>query len=131
MKDKVVGTYRLGTHNVKLVLRQGTGGGFDLAPKNHSLPKISIGVDDKLEYAIHALIHEALEVALAQSRLRYDRSDDSTWDADRYVFIFKHQDLAHVSIVVGGFIYACYADLKKAWLEFKRKPKKKPKRRKK
>lgn len=131
MKDKLVGIYRLGTHNVKLILTEGNGGHFDLTPKNHSMAKISIGVDEKLEYAVYTLMHEAFEIALTQSRLRYDRSDDTTWDGSRYFFIFNHQDLSHVAIIVGAFIYNCYTDFKKAWLGFKRKLKKKPKRRKK
>ncbi len=131
MKGKFVGFYRLGAQNCRLIIMSGTGGSFNFTPTETSIPEVRVGGDDEtFGGVVESLVHETLEFAMCEMKLRYEHADEKTWSADRFYFLMNHPQLAEVSVIAGEFIESCYADLKKAWLEFKRKPKKKPKRRK-
>lgn len=132
MKDKLVGHYQTGNHNCRLIITAGTGASFNLCPGKKSTAEIKIGGEEKkFQYIIESLVHEIVEFTMAEKQVRFDHADGLCWTGDRYYFFMNHRQFAEVATISGTFIESCYADLKKAWLEFKRKPKKKLKRRKK
>ena len=132
MKDKLVGIYKTGDHNCQLIITSGEGASFNLNAGHKSMAYIKIGGDEKkFHYMIENLLHEVMEFVMCEMKLRYDQACGKSWGADRYYFFMNHPQFGEVTTVTGEFIESCYGDFKKAWLEFKRKPKKKPKRRKK
>lgn len=131
MKDKLVGIYRTGDHNCRLIITSGMGGTFNLNDGHKSMAWIKVGGEEKnFRCIIETLTHEVMEFLMCEMKLRYEHAHNNTWSPDRYYFFMNHPQFDEATVVVGRFIESCYADLKKAWLEFKRKPKKKPKRRK-
>lgn len=127
MKDKLVGIYKTESHNCRLIITSGMGGSLNLNADDKSMAFIKVGGDEKkFHYVIEALLHEVMEFIMCELQLRYEHAHNKTWAADRYYFFMNHPEFDEVTAVTGEFIESCYADLKKAWLEFKRKPKKKP-----
>lgn len=130
MKQKIIGIFPLGHCDVELVIREGTGGEFYCAPEPGKIPRIKVGVDDrKWSFVVGVLLHETMELVMAQLKYRYDQADDYGRDHSSYLFIMTHPQYSDVCARVGLFVSECLPKLTKAYKEWN-KPTVKPKQRK-
>lgn len=120
-KQRVIGTYYMGTESVNLVLRNGTGGEFYLTPELGSVARIKVGMDyDEWNKVVSVLLHEATELAYERMRARYELSGVGSGDHSSYLFVISHVNFSDACTYVAEFISDCLPDLKKAWRGAKR-----------
>lgn len=115
MKQKVVGTYRLGDDSVQLVLREGTGGDFWFQPGDIHYCRMKIGADDEWQRVLTAILHEAEEAAAARICCRFTPDDEWGRDNASYVFLLRHEQFSDVCARAGIFLAECLSDVTKAW----------------
>lgn len=121
MKQKIVGTYRLGDRMVQLVLREGTGGECYPLPGDITHSRIKVGADTQCwGDVVGVALHEACE--LVGSAMHY-RLAPTNMDADdllSIVFVMTHPQFSEVCARAGGFLADCLPDLAKAWRAWKK-----------
>jgi len=125
MKTRLVGIYSLDGLSCRLCLKEGTSGAtFDTAPKKGETMRMDVSADfTRFNYTVGLLMHEVVEALMMIKRHRYEHDDHRNWSNDRFVFYFTHAQFAEFIQEAGEFLDDCYADFKKAWHEWKRKPK--------
>lgn len=122
VKQKVVGTYELGSEMVQLVLREGDGGEFYFLPGDQPCPRIKIGADYKLwADVVHVLLHESFEFCAARLACRWWQSDLDTQDHSQYLFALDHRQFDECCCRTAGFLTRALPDLATAWKKWKRK----------
>ena len=121
MKQKIVGTYRLGGEYVELVLREGTGGEFYYTPSPAHISRIKIGADyDEWRDIVLVFLHESMELALSRIKCRYSKIDDFGEDLHGYLFIMRHEDFSDACGRVADFTVGALPVLALAWKAWKR-----------
>jgi len=122
MKQKIVGVYEFGYDQVQIVLREGTGGEFWMIPEKGSLPRIKIGADCELwRQVIEVFFHEAFEIAMTRSQLRYRQHDAMGMGHDGYIFFFNHNQFTDLCSRVGELSANALPDLSRAWGKWNKK----------
>jgi hypothetical protein len=122
MKQKIIGSYFLGSEYVELVLREGTGGEFFLAPEAGKIPRIKVGAGhDKWHKVAAVLLHEAMELAYEKLGIRYDKTNDFSGDHSTYLFVVPHVVFSNACAMVAEFMTECQPRLKKEWKKFNKK----------
>jgi hypothetical protein len=114
VKQRLVGTYRLGAFNVTLYLRDGTGGEFYYAPDEKNPPRMNVGQEGGWHQVVGTLIHEAAEFSLSNMRCRYEL-DENQPSSDRFHFFANHYQFSTMSLDVGMFVAQSLPDLSKAF----------------
>jgi hypothetical protein len=121
MRQKIVGTYRLGDEMVQLVLREGGGADFYTTPGDIPNPRMKIGADrQSLDWLIDSVQHEAQEHSMSILRLRFLRGDSYYVDSTAYVFMLDHEEFTEVCHRAAMFLGDCLPDLKRAWAKWKK-----------
>ena len=91
MKQKIVGTYRLGNQMVQVVLREGAGGECYSVPGDISYPRIKIGVDSgNWPYIVGVLTHESAELVASNLHYRYEPTNMDAHDVQSLMFLLTH-----------------------------------------
>ena len=123
MKQKIIGTFFMGRTEVELVLREGDGGEFYIAPERGKIPRIKIGADVKeWRTIVSVLLHESLELVMDDMYLRYRTSKEIAGDAASYLFIFNHSpQFSEICARVGDFITDALPVLATEWKKWKHK----------
>jgi hypothetical protein len=125
MKQKIVGTYRLGEVSVQIVIREGYGGDFFSRPGDIPYPRIKIGADtDHWHNVVSTLLHEAQEYVIASICCRMTPDDEFGRDSASYVFWLRHEQFSDVCARAGILLADCLPDLRKAWKKWKKNQKK-------
>lgn len=122
MKQVVVGIYEMGYIQVELVLREDTGGEFYRMPEKGKVSRIKIGADyDDFKEVINCLFHEALELCLDNWHSRYTPDRVLGNSHEQYLFVFDHHKFTDICYCTAEFVTACWSDLQKEWLNWRRK----------
>lgn len=122
MKQKIVGTYRLGDDSVQIVLREGNGGDFYFLPGDIPYPRIKIGANvENWHNIIGTLLHEAQEYVLARLCCRLTPDDEFGRDSASYIFLLRHEQYSDVCARAGMLLAQCLPDLSAAWKKWKKK----------
>lgn len=122
MRQKIVGTYRLGGQMVQVVLRKGAGGKCYPMPGDIPYPRIEVGADQETWAEVVAVaMHEAAELVCSYLHYRYEPTNMDGNDLLSLVFIMTHPQFSELCARVGMFLAACLPDLAKAWKEWKKK----------
>jgi hypothetical protein len=112
----VVGNYRLGFRNVRLVVDSGTGNGeVDLVPKEGGATEVVIGIDSPWDEALSVLLHEAYEAVLIDSQIRYKPQPSYSGESSDFIFIATHNQLSEAHERVGVFLAKALPDFTKAY----------------
>ncbi|MCE5324904.1 MAG: hypothetical protein LLG01_00670 [Planctomycetaceae bacterium] len=124
MRQKIVGTYRLGGQMVQVVLREGRGGeGYPL-PGDIDYPRIKIGADSRdWQYVVGVAMHEASELVASYLHYRYGPTNMDADDLLSLVFIMTHPQFSELCARVGMFLADCLPDLSAAWKKWKKEKK--------
>lgn len=116
MKQITVGTYEIGYGYAELVLIEGTGGEFYLMPGDIKHPRIKIGAEcDRWWKIVEVVLHEAVELAAANIRVRYYPQDDVGRDQHAYVFVLTHSQFSECIAHGADYLCNCWDDLKREW----------------
>lgn len=117
---KLIGTYNLGSENVRLYMTGESGGCFYAAPKPADTAKIEVGADHAEWWQTAAvLIHEVTELAYYRHGLRYAQTPDYAADNGNYMFIMSHTDFSEASARASIFIATAMPALEKQWHKWK------------
>lgn len=116
MKDKVLGTWDLGIHSVKLIVSPtGYDGHFKLFPKE-KIPEISIGLMQRhWPHTLEVLLHEALELSFVQIGRRYNPAPDYGNSSASFIFVANHEEFTEAVSRAGQFVAQTSPALEKAW----------------
>lgn len=121
MKQTVIGSYRLGPHAVQLVLREDDGGEFYLVPESGHAPRIKVGADHKdWGEMVSVLHHEAMELAMTMTGVRYQPAPDFANDHGAYLFVMTHAQFSEAGARTGRFLSDCLPDLARAWKKWRK-----------
>ena len=111
MKTKL-GIYELNRQYVSVYTDDASNGAsFTTADVKCMRPSIIIGIKCSWVDIVENVIHEALEMALAEMRLRYHHTDKSRMDYGHLLFVFNHNDLIDICSSIAPFISSVLADL--------------------
>jgi hypothetical protein len=122
MKQKIIGFFPLGPDEVQLVLREGNGGEFYIAPEPGHVPRIKVGADQPTwDRIVMVLLHEALELALFKAHVRFDQSHDYAQDSAAYIFVMDHTQYAEAVARCATFITPALPALSKEWNKWRKK----------
>ncbi len=124
-----IGTYKLGTEHVKLVLSNDINGGL-ISFKTTGLLEITVGMHEEWWQMVSTLMHEAIEFAFWRHGLRFVQTPDYGNDNGNYLFVASHTDyseaLARAALFITGSLPALNKGWK-LWLKNNKKLKKKKK----
>lgn len=116
LRQKTVGIYCIGSEQVQIVLREGTGGDFYTVPERGGVPRIKIGADyGNWGSVLSALIHEATEFMMVRARCRFDPADDLGRDHSAYVFVMNHPQFSDTCARVADLLANCLPDVSREW----------------
>lgn len=116
MKQKIVGVYNIGSEDVELVLRDGTGGEFYATPEDGHIARIKVGADYKEWHSVvETLLHEAMECAACRMKCRFVQLDKWSEDLSGVTIIMSHSDFSDACARVGLFVSEALPDLARAW----------------
>lgn len=122
MRAKLIGCYDLGPQSVKLWLRAGRGGEFDLVPASGRVPRITVGADCGGWFGtVGVLQHEVMEFAMVMGGLRFAPAPDYGQDNGGYTFVMTHTQFSEASARTGMFIAAALPDLATAWNKWRKR----------
>ncbi len=120
MKQKIVGTYKIGGEYCELVLRDGDGGEFYSLPEHGHVPRIKVGADyQDWDRIVSVLLHETMEFSLARIKCRFYPEDDFGGDTHAYIFIMSHPDFSDACARTAEFMTCALPDLARAWKKWK------------
>jgi hypothetical protein len=116
MKQIIIGSYQMGSNNVQLVLRAGTGGDFYMLPEEGKIARIKVGADQK-QWArvVNAFLHEALELEYERIGCRYEHGNWVGSDMSDFMFVATHPQFTEVVARVAELTAHALPDLAKAW----------------
>jgi hypothetical protein len=121
MKQKIVGTYLIGSEQCQLVLREGDGGEFYNTPEIGHIPRIKIGADYRnWRDVITVLIHETFEFCMNRIKSRYECTEDFGRSQGGYMFMFDHNQFCDIAARSSEFITAALPELAKSWRQWKK-----------
>lgn len=124
MKQKIVGTYRLGHVYVRLSLVSGIGSEFSLYDDDLKMGYIHLAADgDSWGTLLDGLLHETGEFVCTERGYRHYPSNNQGQTFDSYLFVLWHEDFSEVCGRTGPFLAACLPDLATAWKDWKAKKK--------
>lgn len=130
MKQKIVGSYYIGSTSAQVVLREGNGAELYLQPEKGAVPRMKLGADVKWWELLDALMHESLEMQFCLLQCRFLESGKVCRDLGSFLFVFTHDQFTEACGRSAAFIDDALADVKKAWQAWHKKPAKKRARRK-
>ena len=125
MWQKIVNSYEMGYQAVQLVAREDLGGEYYLVPEPGHVPRIRVGID--YEYwreVVAVLLHEAMELAIDVHRAKYKQTNQIANDHGNYLFVMDHSQFTQVCAEVAEFVAFALPDLRKAYIERRRRKKK-------
>lgn len=126
MRQKIVGTYRLGRERVQLVIREGTGGEFWLYPGDIDYPRIKIGADyDYWWEVMSTLFHEVFELLLERANCRLTPTNYLPDDHSQYKFYLDHIQFSDLCAKAALFCSDALPALATAYHEWKKVTKEK------
>lgn len=115
MKQKIVGSFLIGTEYCQLVLREGDGGEFYFTPEDGHIARIKIGADVKWDSLVSTFLHEAIELILSRLKTRFERTDVSVNDMGGFLFVMHHTDLADMCGRLADFVVSALPAAEKEW----------------
>lgn len=104
MKQKIVGSFTLGSSEVLLVIREGTGGEFWMSPEKGHIPRIKVGIENGWNDMVAIALHEALEMALVECGARFSPAPDHARENGGYLFVMDHTKFACAVAMAGHFL---------------------------
>lgn len=121
MKRKHIGYYYMGSEQIQLVARSGTGGEFRTAPKVGKLPIISVGMDYNHWWeVVSVLLHEVMEFCLYREGCRFDPTHDFSKDHSAYLFVANHPQFSNCIARTADFITPAIPELCTAYKSWKK-----------
>ena len=124
MKQKIVGSYYVGSESVQLVLRRGDGGEFYNTPEKGSVPRIKVGADEQDWIMVRtSLLHEITELMMDRLKCRFLPTNDFSNSHSAYLFVIDHTNFSDVCYRVSEFLDVAIPDTKKAWKKWNKKNK--------
>lgn len=123
MKPIPIGTYKLGSENVRLELATAESGGyFKSCPEDGGTPIMGIGLRcGGWNQTVGVLLHEALELAYYRAGLRYGITPDWANDNGSYMFVMDHFQFSEASARAANFLAESLPELAKVWKKHKKK----------
>jgi hypothetical protein len=118
---KTVGIYDLGLHAVKLILDFSKEGGHFTTDSKEHICEITVGANQRWEYVMQVLMHEAFELSLLEVRGRFRYTPDNAGSSDSYVFHFDHNQFSEAAARVGTFVSECLPAMGKVYNKFRKK----------
>jgi len=110
-KRNRIGLYELGSRNVRLLTRSGTGGEFTTAGEA-GLGEICVGLDyETWREVFITLLHEVIEYAYMDMGVRFRPDQDYSNAADGYWFFCNHPQFDEVVARAGMFLSQAVPDL--------------------
>lgn len=125
VKQKIIGVYELGVHQVQLVLREGSGGEFYFKPEAGALPRIKVGADVDWKGTVSALLHESFEFSMTVSHCRFNPAPDYGMDHSSYLFVMTHPMFSDIAARTAEFMALSLPDLSRAYNAFRKRSGKK------
>ncbi len=123
-----VGRFYLGWRQVDLfaTMPPHEGGGcFYYSPEDGKLPRIKVSIQYKEWNTIVAiLLHEAMEFAMEDHRLRFSGSAQIADSHASYLFVMTHEQFCECAAICGIFMADCLPELAHAYEANKKKGKK-------
>lgn len=125
MKEVVVGIYRFGNEQCKLVLRPGTGADFNFRCRiKGEIPLLQVGGDvDEWEEVVSGLLHEVLEYTMTRNNLRFNPCQDFSNDLSSYMFFMSHASMSDCCAKSAMLLTVALPDLERVWRKWKKKGK--------
>lgn len=122
MKTNIIGTYKLGSEYVELVLCDRDGGGaFWAMHDDTKRPRIEVGEKQEHWWQVVAILtHEVYEFAFYRAGLRFCRTPDWAQDNGSYMFVMSHTDFSEANARAAHFITEALPDLARAWKKRKK-----------
>ena len=131
MKQKIVGTYAAGYRYIELVAMEGSGGQFWVTPGDIKYPRIKVGMNhDRWWEVASVLFHEVFELCAGQAKCTFRTEEDLGRDAREGFIVMRHDQMSDVVARCADFMANSMPDLKKAWIAWNRKPRKKKRKKK-
>jgi hypothetical protein len=122
MKQKIVGSYRLGDRMVQVVLREGIGGDEFPLPGDIPCSRIKVGADQVyFEDVAGVLLHEAAEMVASVMHYRYAPTNTAADDLLSVTFLMTHAQFSEVCARTGSFLADCLPDVRAAWEKWNKK----------
>jgi hypothetical protein len=127
MKEAVVGIYRFGNEQCKLVLREGKGADFSFRSSiKGEIPLVQVGGDvEEWGEIVSGLLHEVLEYTMTRNNLRFNPCQDFSNDLSSYVFFMTHSMMSDCCAKSAMLLTFALPDLEKAWNRWQKKVRKK------
>lgn len=118
---KKVGIYDFGCRQVELKIdTNDSGGSFDCGSSPH-LSEMIIGIrDNKWNFVVGILQHEAFEMEATVSGYRYAPNPCYAQDSGAWMFVLDHKQMAETMSRIGYFISDCLPELSKRYRELRR-----------
>ncbi len=119
-----VGTFRVGMTRVTLVAKPGEmGGNFDMLPSGGAfLPRIEVGLKaDHFDEVVAWLLHETLELAMCQNKLRFNHSSKLNYDSADFHFHFNHPEFGRICSEAAMFLAEAAPKMAALYSKHKRK----------
>lgn len=119
-----LGTCQLGDRMVELLCEPKSGGGSfyfgarmaDIAVSHDNVPAIVIGLGRGRWWStVDILLHEAMEFAFAEARLRFEPDRDYGDSRANYLFVMSHEQFGEATARASMFITKAMPLLEKAW----------------
>lgn len=123
MRDQHIGTYDIGSENVRLIVTGGCGGEFGMYPS----PTIWVGIHpSNWNLVWETLLHETAEFAALRLYARYSLDNHMASDHGSYFFAFSHSTFSDICAKVAIFTVPALPMLRTAWEAYHgpRRPKK-------
>lgn len=117
-----VGTYQLGSENVRLVLAHDDGGGcFWACPTKGVNATIQVSAQqDHWWQVVAVLMHEVTELAYYRAGLRFSQTPDYARDNGNYLFVMGHTDFSEANARAAHFLAQAMPEFAEAWNKWKR-----------
>ena len=113
---KKIGQFDFGTRSVNLFWKEGTGGAFYMNHESDGQARIVLGVNERSWGAqVAVLLHEALELAMADHACRFNPAPDYSWDSANYLFVMNHPQFSEIVARVGLYVSNCLPALSQVY----------------
>lgn len=121
---KLVGTYDLGMHPVKLFIdTELDGGRFNTSNDSH-VGEMVVGMSDEWSVMMEVLMHESFEALALSMELRFSPSVDYSESSSNCIFVMTHEQMGEIIARVGKFMADCLESFARAYRKLlaERKP---------
>jgi hypothetical protein len=121
MRQKIVGTYRLGHEMVQVILREGTGGDCYPLPGDINHARIKVGADYEMwQEIVGVFLHEAEELVASTLLYRWEQTNTDAGDHESLLFVMTHPQFSEVCARCGMLLADCLPDLGTAWKQWRK-----------